>query len=161
MDTILGVVVLVLGETDGSETGDFFLTEILLDFDGSNVGHHELTVLLSPRNIVVRVDGNILDLQDSVVLLATLLGRVVPRLELPTDHLGVLSSHDLNTRIGPTVNTRVSRAAYSTDIIAAAIRPRVPVSFTQEDTVSGRHHDEGARGAGQDGGAAQVFIRGF
>merc|ERR1719336_1641673 len=162
MDCILGVVVLVLGETDGSKTGYFFLTQIFVDFDGSNVSHHELAVGLSPRNVIVRVYRDVLDLQDNIELLATLLGRVVPGLELPTDDLSVLSSHDLNTRIGPTVNTRVIRAAHSTDVVTTAIRLRVPVlSFTQEDTVSGRHHDEGARGAGQDGGPAVMGFEGL
>ena len=159
MDCILGVVVLVLGETDGSKTGYFFLTEILIDFDGSNVSHHELAVGLSPRNVIVRVHRDVLDLQDDVELLATLLGRVVPGLELPTDDLSVLSSHDLSLRIGPTVDTRVSRAACITDVFTTAIWLRASVlSFAQEDTVSGRHHDEGARGAGQDGGPAEMLI---
>ena len=150
------------GDPDSPEVGYFFLTQIFIDFNGSNVSNHELTVGLSPSNLIVRVHRDVLDLQDDVELLATLLGRVVPGLELPTDDLSVLSSHDLNTRIGPTVNTRVSRAAHSTDIVTTAIRLRVPVlSFTQEDTVSGRHHDEGARGAGQDGGPAVVISGGL
>ena len=41
MDSILGVVVLVLGETDGSETGYFFLAQILIDFNGSNVSQSD------------------------------------------------------------------------------------------------------------------------
>ena len=120
-DWTTGVVVLVLGETDGSKTGYFFTGQIFIDFDRSNVSHNELAVGLSPRNVIVRVDCDVLDLQDDVELLATLLGRVVPGLELPTDDLSVLSSHDLNTRIGPTVDTRVSRAAHSTDVVTAAI----------------------------------------
>ena len=63
MDCILGVVVLVLGETDGSKTGYFFLTQIFVDFDCSNVSHHELTISLSPRNVIVRVHRDVLDLQ--------------------------------------------------------------------------------------------------
>ena len=162
MDCILGVVILVLGETDGSKTGYFFLTQIFIDFNGINVSNHELTVDLSPRNLIVRMHRDVLDLQDDVELLATLHGCVVPSLKLSADDLSVLSSHDLNTRIGPTVNIRVSRASHSTDIVTTAIRLRVPVlSFTQEDTVSGRHHDEGARGAGQDGGPAVMISGGL
>ena len=162
MDSMLRVVIILRiifrpGETDGCKTGYIFWTQIFVDFDGSDVSHYELTVLLSPRNVVVRVDSNIPDLQNYIEVLATLLGRVVPRLELPTDHLSVLSSHDLSTRIGPTV--RVSRAAHSTDILTTTVEPRVPVfRLADEDTVSGRHHDEGARGAGQDGGAAEMLI---
>ena len=166
MDSMLRVVIILRiifrpGETDGCKTGYIFWTQIFVDFDGSDVSHYELTVLLSPRNVVVRVDSNIPDLQNYIEVLATLLGRVVPRLELHTDDLSVLSSHDLRTRIGPTVNTSVSRAVRSTDVFTATTWPRLPVSFTQEDTVSGRHHDEGARGAGQDGGAAVVLIGEF
>ena len=135
--------------------GYFFITQILIQFDGSDVGHHELTVVDSSRNLIIGMDFYFLHIKNDIELLATFLGCEVPGLELPTDDLSVLSSHDLNTRTGPTVNTGAWRAACLTDIFAAAIRPRVPVlRLAEEDTMSGRHHDEGARGAGQDGDPA-------
>ena len=116
-----------LGETDGSETGYFSLTQILLDFDGGDVGHHELTVTLSPRNVIVGVNSNVRYKENFVELQFTLHGRIVSRLELPTVDLGVLSSHDLSLRIGPTVDMRVIRACRVADIRTAATPSRLSV----------------------------------
>merc|ERR1712016_495574 len=110
-----------------------------------------LTVFFSEGDIVVRMDRNLLNFQNNVPLLSALLGGEVSSLELPTDDFSVLSRHDLNAGTDPALYLRLSRASNSADILTAAVWPRVAVlRLAEVDTVSRCHHDEGARGSGED-----------
>merc|ERR1712016_10636 len=94
--------------------------------------------------------------------LSALLGSEVSSLELPTDDFSVLSRHDLNAGTDPALYLRLSRASNSAYVVAAAVWPRVAVlRLAEVDTVSRCHHDEGARGSGEDCSPAVVRLVGF
>ena len=154
--------VMGLRETDGCKIGYFFITHILIEMNCCNVSIDVLTVVISEGDVVIGMDRNRLDIQQNVPLLSALLGGEVSSLELPTDDFSVLSRHDLNAGTDPALYLRLSRASNSAYIVAAAVWPRVAVlRLTEVDTVSRCHHDEGARGSGEDCSPAVVRLVGF
>ena len=103
--------VMVLGETDRSEKVYISITQIKIEMNCCHVSINVLTVVISAGDVVVRMDRNLLDLQNNVPLLSALLGGEVPSLELPTDDFSVLSRHDLNAGTDPALQTRGQTAA--------------------------------------------------
>ena len=151
--------VMGLGETDWSKARYFSITQILIEMNCCHVSIDVLTVVISEGDVVVGMDRNLLNIQNNVPLLSALLGGEVSSLKLPTNDFSVLSRHDLNAGTDPALYLRLSRASNSAYVVTATVWPRVAVlRLTEVDTVSRCHHDEGARGSGEDCSPAVVRL---